>query len=527
LATGSANGQIKRLFETVTKINEKWGPFDMHLCAGDLFGEQEDSEEIELLIKGDIKVPLDAYFMYGKNEIPSKISERIKNNSGQVCENLSYLEGERGVILTTHGARIAYVNGIPKSSQFDSINGGVDIFLSYEWPKCITRFSNQHNITKDFQNYGSRRVADISLSIKPRYHFATAASKKQLLPLAINQSKETESKWYYGFNLVPFLHLDQTSKIEIPMNITECPLSVAQPKKGKKRDDDEKVYSHYSNESNSEKKYKKQKRGERGPPPEKYVCHICDEPGHWIDECTVNKCIECKQKGHSIQTCPNKKDRPPKELGPCWFCLSNPKVSKHLVVSVGTEVYVAVAKGGLIDTTNKLVSPIIPGGGHVLIISLAHYETFSSASEEVRDKISEEIEKYKESLREMFNHYGANLLTFQVSVCGKRHHAHIQVVPVPIKYDSEFIREKFVKEAKAEGFIFEEGPPLVAEDDSDNDERSKECNFSVELPNVLANLFETPERASWKACSLNQTKEEQDRDQFRSAFKDFDFTLKE
>ncbi|CAG8487745.1 9220_t:CDS:10 [Ambispora leptoticha] len=550
LATGSANGQIKRLFETVTKINEKWGPFDMHLCVGDLFGEQEDSEEIELLIKGEIKVPINAYFMYGRNRIPSKISEQIRNNSGQVCENLTFLEGERGVILTAHGARIAYVNGIPDFSKFDSIkNEAVDIFLSYEWPQFITRFSGQNitHVPKNFQDHESQIIAEMSLSIKPRYHFATAASKffqrepykndpsltnndAIIMDLdtqktfatwfvgladvssAMNQSKETENKWYYGFNLVPLLHLDQSSKIEIPPNITECPLSFTKLKKGKKR------------------------AIEVSPPPERYKCYKCGKPGHWIDECTFLKCFECNKEGHSTRWCPNRQE-------PCWFCLSNPKASKHLVVSVGTEVYLAIAKGGLIDTTNQLVSPIIPGGGHVLIVSLAHYETFASATEDVQDKISEEIQKYKESLREMFKHYGANMLTFQVSVYGLRHHAHIQVVPIPVKYDSEFIKATFIEEADLEGFTLEEGPLVTYKDD-----KFKECNFSVELPNgeiltyhfedskdfdqqfgrrVLADMFGTSERASWKACSLNQDKEKQDREQFRSAFKDFDFTLKE
>jgi hypothetical protein len=29
----------------------------------------------------------------------------------------------------------------------------------------------------------------------------------------------------------------------------------------------------------------------------------------------------------------------------CWFCLSNPKVEKHLVISVAEESYLALAKG--------------------------------------------------------------------------------------------------------------------------------------------------------------------------------------
>lgn len=31
----------------------------------------------------------------------------------------------------------------------------------------------------------------------------------------------------------------------------------------------------------------------------------------------------------------------------CWFCLASPSVEKHLVITVGTCVYLALAKGNL------------------------------------------------------------------------------------------------------------------------------------------------------------------------------------
>jgi hypothetical protein len=55
-----------------------------------------------------------------------------------------------------------------------------------------------------------------------------------------------------------------------------------------------------------------------------------------------------------------------------WFCLSNPKVTKHLIVAIGTETYVTLPKGQLIPTLPKHVEqggakPLVPGGGHVLV----------------------------------------------------------------------------------------------------------------------------------------------------------------
>ena len=54
----------------------------------------------------------------------------------------------------------------------------------------------------------------------------------------------------------------------------------------------------------------------------------------------------------------------------CWFCLSNPAVTKHLIVSIGTETYVTLPKGQLCRTSKDGPSEDspVPGGGHVLII---------------------------------------------------------------------------------------------------------------------------------------------------------------
>lgn len=50
-----------------------------------------------------------------------------------------------------------------------------------------------------------------------------------------------------------------------------------------------------------------------------------------------------------------------------WFCLSNPKVTKHLIVAIGGETYVTLPKGQLIPTDEG--KSLVPGGGHVLVCS--------------------------------------------------------------------------------------------------------------------------------------------------------------
>ena len=57
----------------------------------------------------------------------------------------------------------------------------------------------------------------------------------------------------------------------------------------------------------------------------------------------------------------------------CWFCLSNPQVTKHLIASIGSETYLTLPKGQLIDTSDA-ESCRVPGGGHCLIIPVRSSE---------------------------------------------------------------------------------------------------------------------------------------------------------
>jgi hypothetical protein len=55
-----------------------------------------------------------------------------------------------------------------------------------------------------------------------------------------------------------------------------------------------------------------------------------------------------------------------------WFCLSNPKVTKHLVTAIGKETYMTLPKGQIIPTFPRHLGkgesgPLVPGGGHVLV----------------------------------------------------------------------------------------------------------------------------------------------------------------
>merc|ERR1719379_480145 len=91
--------------------------------------------------------------------------------------------------------------------------------------------------------------------------------------------------------------------------------------------------------------------------------------------CELSDLLECGNRKLSIQI-----SRPKAGSGPrkkreiqiviephseCWFCLVNPKVEKHMIVSATTEVYVATARG-----------PITPG--NVLVLPVKHSPCYAA-----------------------------------------------------------------------------------------------------------------------------------------------------
>ncbi|CAG8635941.1 1896_t:CDS:2, partial [Paraglomus occultum] len=158
LAAGSANGRIKELFAGITKINTKYGPFDMLLCVGDLFGDA-DENLVNAVLSGSIHIPITTYFMHGKYILPAAIRKRIDEN-----------HGDHGIVTTASNVTIAFISGM-LTSPAPALPTDVDILLTYEWPKDIQRLSS-HEIQPNI--VGSKFVTDLAMYVRPRYHLATS-----------------------------------------------------------------------------------------------------------------------------------------------------------------------------------------------------------------------------------------------------------------------------------------------------------------------------------------------------------------
>lgn len=194
-----------------------------------------------------------------------------------------------------------------------------------------------------------------------------------------------------------------------------------------------------------------------------YICKRCNVPGHYIKDCPEIAaevpsegyvCNICKNPGHFIRNCPERSQQPRQprgeqpKLDSCWFCLSNPKVEKHLIVSIGSEMYVTLAKGPVVTSKDSQV----PGLGHLLMIPITHYPTFGKIPMETQIEVVAELEKYKSAIRRLFDQYGQDIVIFEVSRESFKglSHAHIQIVPVP-KSKSDLVEKIAREKAAADG----------------------------------------------------------------------------
>jgi hypothetical protein len=204
-----------------------------------------------------------------------------------------------------------------------------------------------------------------------------------------------------------------------------------------------------------------------------------------------------------------------------WFCLSNPKVTKHLIVAIGSETYVTLPKGQLIPTLPRHIAqggakPLVPGGGHVLvsqrdlsintcgcvggdperltgsqIIPIAHHPTLLSIPADDAMSIISELESYKSALRACYASYGAVPVTFEVGrLSGRGGHAHVQIVPVPQDLTSK-VADAFRIAGEKQGLDWEVEPErALARVGSTGNYFKVECPDGTKMVHLLKGNFD-------------------------------------
>ncbi|XP_061857810.1 CWF19-like protein 1 isoform X1 [Colius striatus] len=528
LACGDVEGRLETLFGRVRAIQSKSGRFDMLLCVGNFFGSTSETDWAEYCT-GAKKAPIPTYVLGANNQETVRYFPDI--NGCELAENITYL-GRRGLYSGTSGLQIAYLSGTEsqgepasaysfstkdvselKTSLLSTPNfRGVDILLTSPWPRDVGVFASSAGEI-DTKKCGSKLVSDLAASLKPRYHFAalkkvyferlpyrnhivlqeTPQHVSRFIALA-DVGNASKRKYLYAFTIVPMSSMDPAELVKQPQDVTENPYQ-----KWRKEVQHTETALCAEEETSCQFFFDLNKReGKKRP-------------------------SDGKERGNSQA---KQAKKPPQPTGPCWFCLASPEVEKHLVVSIGTHCYLALAKGGLLPD-------------HVLILPIGHYQSVVDLSSEV----VEELNKYKSALKKFFRSKGKRYVLFERNY--RSQHLQLQVIPVPLdRCTSEDIKESFIAQALEQQIelleipehsnitqVVQPGTPYfyVELDTGEKLFHRIRGRFPLQFGReVLASeaLLALPERADWRRCAAERAEEEAQARAFRRDFQPFDFALR-
>ncbi|CAB1421776.1 unnamed protein product [Pleuronectes platessa] len=542
LACGDVGGQLNAVFSRVQSIQKKAGQFDLLLCVGEFFGTTPEAEaEWQLYKTGAKKAPIHTYVLGAASQETAK---KFPGADGcELAENITYL-GRRGVFTGVSGLQIAYVSGreapqepapahcytakdltalvapLTSSSKFR----GVDILLTSQWPRGVWHYANNPEVNTKF--CGSSSVANLADKLKPRYHFAALeGAHYERLPyrnhLILQENAQhvsrfialatvnnpAKKKYLYAFNIVPMKSMDPTEMVKQPQDVTENPYRRV-PK-----DKTETLKTGFS-------------VAEEEEPAPQFFFDLSKSQGGGHRGRGRKRHLDGDGRGRERQHDGDGHQQPrrhPQPTGPCWFCLASPQVEKHLVISIGSHCYLALAKGGLTPH-------------HVLILPIGHYQSVVELSSEV----VEEMEKYKSALTSFYKSKGERCVVFERNY--RSQHLQLQVVPVPLdRCTTDDIKDAFTVQAQEQQMELMEipqhtelkqiAPPgtpyfYVEFDSGEKLFYRIRKNFPLQFGReVLASeaLLNIPTRADWKECKQSREEEEASCQRLRDDFKPYDF----
>uniref|UniRef100_A0A8C9XBI8 CWF19-like protein 1 n=1 Tax=Sander lucioperca TaxID=283035 RepID=A0A8C9XBI8_SANLU len=532
LACGDVEGRLTALFNRVQTIQKKAGQFDLLLCVGEFFGTTPEAEaEWQQYKTGAKKAPIHTYILGAASQ------ETVKSfpsaDGCELADNITYL-GRRGVFTGVSGLQIAYVSGrealqepapahcytskdlsalvapLTSSSKFR----GVDILLTSQWPRGVWHYGNNPEVNTKF--CGSSSVATLADKLKPRYHFAAlegahyerlpyrnhvilqenAQHVSRFIALAI-VNNPAKKKYLYAFNIIPMKTMDPSELVKQPQDVTENPYRCPT------KDKTDKLKTGFSTTEEEEE------------PGQQFFFDLSKKQGGRDQQ------RDGGDEHHQGQ--PKQPRRPPQASGPCWFCLASPQVEKHLVISIGTHCYLALAKGSLTPH-------------HMLILPIGHYQSVVELSSEV----VLEMDKYKSALKSFYKSKGERCVLFERNY--KSQHLQLQVVPVPLdRCTTEDIKEAFMVQAQEQQMELMEipqhtdlkqiAPPgtpyfYVELDSGEKLYYRIQKHFPLQFGReVLASeaLLNIPTRADWRECKQSREEEEESCKQLRDIFQPFDF----
>lgn len=503
---------------------------------------------------------------------------------------------------------------------------GVDLLLTNHWPKHL--LSNLKDVavvglaTTEQERFGSKTVSELCESLTPRYHFSASpghlaferapySHERELRPptrfVGLAESfNPRKAKFLYAFNVAPMRSLSSSEICSAPDGTTLSPfafvraeLELEKSKDKKRRFDDleaadvnrstqaffdpqraqrgqayherqELMSKQRSQASNEESKMHQQRKDSHRDRMNADASNV-HPSGSTGQQHRNRENFDRPRTEYSRARFDRNDPRMKQKIHPlmqrngCWFCLSNPSVEEHLVVSIGDHNYLALAKGGL-------------SSEHSLLIPIEHSATLENTSSS-SSKSLEELKQYQRALIECYSKRNMDLIFWErkldtsssgASVASDKNHAALQVLPLD-KNMFKKIQDGFDTQLEHFGLLFLELSELQTvssvvgqsgylyidipcevdapkqesnqENSNDVDTEKKEekkvwsrkrlvaiipdkKRVPLQLPRrVIAQALGTPEREDWKSCALSRDDEDAACSNMKEEFGPFDFTL--
>eukprot|EP00397_Hematodinium_sp_SG-2012_P053570 GEMP01064058.1.p1 GENE.GEMP01064058.1~~GEMP01064058.1.p1 ORF type:complete len:439 (-),score=75.24 GEMP01064058.1:37-1329(-) len=198
LICGDVNGNLKKLYEDVTRLQEKHGNFDFLLCCGKFLPTDKDPD-FQSYIAGQKQIPIMTYFVDSE-------SMTFCTHCGTEAQPLGssgklFFLGTHGV-KDIQGVRVAYLSGkMPQRSEdyhatFRNKQGepafgsnyynagvieklksqkgvGIDILVTSEWPANVMEGTDLPPQIA----FSSTAVAEVADALEPRFHACALANR--------------------------------------------------------------------------------------------------------------------------------------------------------------------------------------------------------------------------------------------------------------------------------------------------------------------------------------------------------------
>ncbi|XP_035217369.1 CWF19-like protein 1 [Stegodyphus dumicola] len=331
--------------------------------------------------------------------------------TGLIAPGIMFL-GDQGVMTADCGLKIAYLSSIEQQGSYFGFSKEnvdeliksasevkIDMLFTSQWPEGIKIHAKESKNESSAINFESKLVGNLVKGVKPRYHFAGFRSldyetlaKKSFVPIESPGSRPTK-----------FIGLAPIGNEEQLKNFYAFKMkSSVQDSTGEGSSTGTKRALPYQN-INPLKRFKPLEG--TSPTERKPVQYFFDMGPSTSTEKRPGSALS--KYGESSKSQANEEVNP----SGCWFCLQNDVADKHLVINVGENVYLALAKGCLVTD-------------HVIIVPISHIPSLVSLPKQVED----EMEKYKHALANFFFDQQKAVIFFERYV--PTMHSSLQVAPI-------------------------------------------------------------------------------------------------